>query len=277
MSGDRGPRLASGERLPFTEVIAPMWRALAPFHDDLVIVGGFAIYGYHFHHAWTGSERLMPLSTTDIDVVVRAPMRSSAPGTIADHLHAAGADRRDERLESGVVTRYRFHGPSSEPVEFILEDHARLAALPLQLGLQAHAGHDTWMLTTRPLIVEVPDLGPVTLASPVGFVLQKALLTSMRTLAKRAKDLADVVTVAQGFRSVPDLLLHHLAALRNVDTSASSRVDDAISVLRFLFGPRGSGGHNVALAHGRPGDVGLRNQAQALGHQLALLLERGHP
>lgn len=272
MNIPRGPRLASGEPLPFAEAIAPMWKALAPFHQDLVLVGGFAIYGYHFHAGWNGTDRLLPLATTDIDVVVRAPMRSSASGTIADHLAAAGGAREEQRLESGVVTRFRFKGPGSEPIEFILEDHFRLEAIPHQLGLQAHAGHDTWMLTTAPLVVDIPDLGPVAMASPVGFVLQKALLTQMRTLPKRAKDLADIVTVAQGFRSEAELLRVHLAALRDLAPDASRRVDEALEVLQYLFGPKGSGGINVALAHGRPGDLGFRNQAHALGSHLARIL-----
>lgn len=67
-------------------------RAVAPYREDLVLVGGFAVWLYRFHPRAAAIE-LIPLLTFDVDFAAPERLHVAAGRNLSDLIAAAGLDQ----------------------------------------------------------------------------------------------------------------------------------------------------------------------------------------
>jgi len=185
--------------------------ALAPWLDDLVIVGGWA-HRLYWLHPYAQPLEYPPLMTLDVDVAV-SPTLPVMEGAIRDRLNAAGFE--EERLgdSEGMVTHYYLvRDPGAFYAEFITSRtggaHKRdgIRKRPNYVGgiaAQPLAHVDILMESPWRVNLDDPGLtswrGTVRIAGPVRFLAQKLLILRDRSPDDRAKDIAYIHDTLQVF------------------------------------------------------------------------------
>jgi hypothetical protein len=200
-------------------------RAVAPYLDQLVLVGGFAARLYRFHPR-AASTDIDPILTFDVDFAAPGTLRAAGRQTLSDLVATAGLDPqlfadhdppvmkffpratgKSARTERGARCYVEFltpltgRGTDREGMEVITRE--------IQPGITAQALRYLDLLLVDPwriLLAAVPDMKGfakgtfVQVPHPGLFVVQKILISDGRRPGDRAKDMAYVYDVLGLFR-----------------------------------------------------------------------------
>lgn len=182
-------------------------RAIGPYADSVVLVGGFARELYR-HHPEFSEPGFVPLATLDIDLAVREPLLMQGDASLAQRLQAEGLVRYTGLDLRNRPAIHRFHlredgaeRPATVYVEIIVPLHGQERDRPSrpQPDLLAPALRYVDLLMADALTITDPALGrPVRIPHPAAFIVQKTCMRSERR-QKAARDQADVFYVALGF------------------------------------------------------------------------------
>jgi hypothetical protein len=182
--------------------IARLIDALRPWHEQLVIVGGWA-HRLHRFHAWATVPSYVPLRTRDADVAFSLDARLA--GDIRAALEAAGFKEELSGDHRPPVAEYRLgeeHGGFF--AEFLTPlrgsgtktRSGRDDATAERAGVTAQKLRHLELLLTNPWPVRL-DVGTrlplerpadVLLANPVSFIAQKILIRKLRATNKQPQD-----------------------------------------------------------------------------------------
>lgn len=215
------------------EFLRYVLRAITPYLDTLVLVGGFAVWLYRFHPRAARTE-VVPLLTFDVDFAAPPELRIKAGRSLSDLVAAAGLEpkffgdhippvmkffprKEDAPMQEAALDQYC--------VEFLTPligaktDRAGkgVTTKEIQKGITAQRLRYLDLLTVDPWQIPLAALpgrqgkvdgGPhVTLPHPGLFVVQKILIsTEAVRREKRPKDMAQVYEVLALFRRELDLL-----------------------------------------------------------------------
>ena len=175
---------------------------LAPYADDLVLVGGWVPFLYA---RCLGLENRVPLYTRDIDMAVPRAL-GCRERTVDELMKDAGLrDRFKNRLQPPTTSYVGRLAGSDVEVEFITDEPGnREGTRVVQPGLNAIGLHYVDLLMESAFLLEVEVGGHDTVVrvpSPGSFIVQKALIFPQRPKrAKRAKDLYYIFDVWDGCR-----------------------------------------------------------------------------
>ena len=170
---------------------------LAPYLDEIVIVGGWVPFLYDRYGQMPSPHPL--LSTMDIDVVVPRHLEERGGITIDELLLCAGYEARIYGSDVPVV-KYELTSPVTE-IEFLTPEVGKSgkAVLTVQRGLHAQALRYLQILLENTKKIKINDTiyGSdislvVTVPSPGAFIYQKGLTlspSSRRPSTKVSKDL----------------------------------------------------------------------------------------
>lgn len=196
---------------------------LAPYLDEIVIVGGWVPFLYHRYGQIPSPHPL--LRTLDIDIVVPRRVEELGRPTIDELLSHAGYQIRIYGVDSPVV-KYELDSPVTE-IEFLTPEVGRpgKAVFAVQSGLTAQALRYLQILleNTNKIRVNATIGGSdinlvVTVPSPGAFIYQKGLTlspSSRRTPAKVAKDLYYIFNLVDSSRELKDLIPAEISSLRS--------------------------------------------------------------
>lgn len=202
-------------------------QAVAPYLDQLVLVGGFAVRLYRFHPRAAPTD-VDPLLTFDADFAAPATLRVAAGRGLSELVAAAGLDPQLSADHNPPVMKFfpRIAGasPRATPedqycVEFLTplvgrradRQGAELVTREIQPGIAAQALRyldlllvDPWRIPLSAVPESRGKFGEgafVQVPHPGLFVVQKILISDERRRAEdRAKDMAYVYDVLGLFR-----------------------------------------------------------------------------
>ena len=196
---------------------------LAPYLDEIVIVGGWVPFLYH-EYGQTPSPHPL-LRTMDIDVVVPRHVEERGRPTIDELLSNAGYTASISGSDVSVV-KYELPSPITE-IEFLTPEIGRpgKAVLAVQHGLRAQALRYLQILleNTRKIRINttINDSNinlVVTVPSPGAFIYQKGLTlspNSRRTPAKIDKDLYYIFSLVDSSKELRDSIPAEISSLRS--------------------------------------------------------------
>lgn len=223
-------------------ILRTIWPIIAPYQDDVMVVGGAAAHLYTLVDGFAGLGLLRPLGTVDLDIGVPTPLATRGGKHLVRLLHDAGFHAVQRTTGSGA-TRIDLPGLGSDGVdpylEFLAPAEAGFAADDtVQDGIQAHVSPFAWMLFVEPLRVPLPDgLGLVRLPHPLSYAAQKTLIAhTTRPLDKRSKDFADALHVLSGFRSSWSSVFAQHRILEQVQPHGAEQMGQAIDIWTSQFG-----------------------------------------
>jgi len=217
---------------------------LAPYADDLVLVGGWVPFLYA---RCLGLENRVPLYTRDIDMAVPRAL-GCRERTVDELMKDAGLrDRFKNRLQPPTTSYVGRLAGSDVEVEFITDEPGnREGTRVVQPGLNAIGLHYVDLLIESAFLLEVEVGGHDTVVrvpSPGSFIVQKALIFPQRPKrAKRAKDLYYIFDVWDGCRDWRGRIIAEAGGLRERRGSWVERAVDNLD--RFC---RVEGGEGVAM------------------------------
>lgn len=228
----------------FDKFFMQVIRALEPYLDQVVIVGGCANALYrHLPHVRPGPT---PLLTYDLDVAAPNRPREAKIG-LGESLESAGLRPVPE---SQPTNKYAEANDPNKKLEFIcptegLSTNAKRkkpTLVDINPGAMAEALDYAELLLVQPLSVDlctVPELGVresliVKIPHPIVYVIQKALIReNRRDQWKKAKDSYYTYEVAVLFRNqLKDLLAQVMAE----SALTTKRLRKAVTVLSAQFG-----------------------------------------
>jgi hypothetical protein len=173
----------------FERGLGAVLHALAPYSEDVVLVGGWVPVLYARR---LGLKAHVPLFTRDIDVAVPRVL-AQRERTVDELLKDAGlVDRFKNRLKPPAVSYVGRLAGTDVEVEFITNEPGnREGTRVVQPGLNAAGLHYVDLLMESAFLLEVEVGGQdiaVRVPSPGSFIVQKALLFPQRPkLEKRAE------------------------------------------------------------------------------------------
>ncbi len=200
-------------------------RAVAPYLDQLVLVGGNAVRLYRFHPRAAPTD-LDPLLTFDVDFAAPGTLRPAGRQTLSDLVATAGLDRQLFADHDPPVMKFfsRAAGKSARTergeqysVEFLTpltgrgtdREGMEVVTREIQAGITAQALRYLDLLLVDPwriLLAAIQDMKGfakgtfVQVPHPGLFVVQKILISDRRRPRDRAKDMAYVYDVLGLFR-----------------------------------------------------------------------------
>ena len=200
----------------FERGLGAVLHALAPYSEDLVLVGGWVPVLYARR---LGLIEHVPLFTRDIDVAVPRVL-AQREQTVDELLKEAGLqDCYKSRLKPPAVSYVGRLGGTDVEVEFITNEPGNHEGTRVvQPGLNAAGLHYVDMLMESAFVLEV-EVGRrdivVRVPSPGSFIVQKALVFPQRPKPdKRAKDLYYIFDVWDGCREWREWIVAEVGGLR---------------------------------------------------------------
>ena len=196
---------------------------LAPYLDEIVIVGGWVPFLYNRYGQMPSAHPL--LRTMDIDLVVPRRVEEHGRPTIDELLSRAWYQARISGLDIPVV-KYELASPVTE-IEFLTPEVGRpgKAALAVQHGLTAQAVRYLQILLENTKKIEINDTIDgsdislvVTVPSPGAFIYQKGLTlspSSRRSSTKVDKDLYYIFSFVDSSRESRDSIPAEINSLRS--------------------------------------------------------------
>jgi len=196
---------------------------LAPYLDEIVIVGGWVPFLYNRYGQMSSPHPL--LRTMDIDVVVPRRVKERGRLTIDELLLRAGYEARIYGSDVPVV-KYELASPVTE-IEFITPEIGKpgKAVLTVQRGLTAQALRYVQILLENTKKIKISDTMygsdislVVTVPLPGAFIYQKGLTLSPgshRSSAKVDKDLYYIFSFVDSFRGLRDPIPAEINSLRS--------------------------------------------------------------
>ena len=196
---------------------------LAPYLDEIVIVGGWVPFLYNKYGEIPSPHPL--LRTMDIDVVVPRRVEEHGRPTIDELLSRAGYEARIYGSDVTVV-KYELASPVTE-IEFLTPEVGRpgKTALAVQHGLTAQALRYLQILLENTKKIEINDTIDgsdislvVTVPSPGAFIYQKGLTlspSSRRTSTKVDKDLYYIFSFVDSSKELWDSIPAEINSLRS--------------------------------------------------------------
>ena len=229
-------------------------KALEPYLDDLVVVGGWVPYLYAAHEQ--PSAEAVGLKTRDLDLAVprRVPEREK---TIDQLLSEADFTCEPRSLDTPPVTHYVAMREGAEvEIEFITTARgANPGVRTVQSGLTAQELRYVDLLLEHRWAVPLDELSSgelearVWVPTPAAFILQKALAQKKRSdPPKMEKDLYYIFYVMDGFRGWHSWIQEGLKALAAARRAWLQR---GLRDLEAAFATPSSSGTD-ALLHQRP-------------------------
>ena len=192
---------------------------LAPYLDEIVIVGGWVPFLYNRYGQMPSPHPL--LRTMDIDVVVPRHVEERGRPTIDELLSRAGYEARIYGSDVSVV-KYELTSPVTE-TEFLTPEVGKpgKAALAVQRGLTAQALRYLQILLENTKKIKINDTTygsdislVVTVPSPGAFIYQKGLTLSRRH-SKVSKDLYYIFSFVDSSGGLRDSILTEINSLRS--------------------------------------------------------------
>ena len=215
----------------FERGLGAVLRTLAPYSQDLVLVGGWVPMLYARH---LGLEDRVLLYTRDIDLAVPRKL-DKRDRTVDELLKDAGLkDVFKSQLNPPAVSYIgRLDGTEVE-VEFLTNEPGnREGTIVVQDGLNAAALHYVGLMTESafPLEVEVAgQLVAVRLPSPASYIVGKALVFPQRPKPQeQSKDLYYIFDVWDGCREWRGWILTEAEGLRQRRESWMKRAVDNLN------------------------------------------------
>ena len=196
---------------------------LAPYLDEIVIVGGWVPFLYHRYGQRPSPHPL--LRTMDIDVVVPRHVEERERPSIDELLSRAGYEARIYGSDVPVI-KYELTSPVTE-IEFLTPEVGKpgKAALTVQRGLIAQALRYLQILLENTKKMEISDTIDgsdinlvVTVPSPGAFIYQKGLTlspSSRRTPAKVDKDLYYIFSLMDSSKELRDSIPAEISSFRS--------------------------------------------------------------
>jgi hypothetical protein len=192
------------DRVTAAKVFARTVRALAPYTDEIVFIGGWV----HALYLAEGNEGDRALFTDDIDITIPAALLTAGRPTLLELAGGAGFDVDTERDDAPVrVVQY---GPDGEPIDLdIITEHPNpREAVPIEgqpdLLAQGYPGQRVLLENARLMLVG-PDIHPslepphqIRVPTLGAYVLQKVVSSTTRGM--RAKAVKDLVYVHEILR-----------------------------------------------------------------------------
>lgn len=196
---------------------------LAPYLDEIVIVGGWVPFLYKTYGQMPSPHPL--LRTMDIDVVVPRHVEEHGRPTIDEMLSRAGYKARIYGSDVSVV-KYELTFPATE-IEFLTPEIGKSgkAVLAVQRGLWAQALRYLEILLENTERIKISDTIEgadidlvVTVPSPSAFIFQKGLTLSpgsRRPAAKIDKDLYYIFGFVDSPKQLGDSIPVEINSLRS--------------------------------------------------------------
>jgi len=196
---------------------------LAPYLDEIVIVGGWVPFLYRRYGQMPSPHPL--LRTMDIDVVVPRHVEKRGRPTIDELLSSAGYEARIYGSDVPVV-KYELTSPVTE-IEFLTPEVGKpgKAVLTVQRGLTAQALRYVQILLENTKKIKISDTiyGSdislvVTVPSPGAFIYQKGLTlspSSRRPSTKVSKDLYYIFSFVDSSKELRDSIPAEINSLRS--------------------------------------------------------------
>lgn len=196
---------------------------LAPYLDEIVIVGGWVPFLYNRYGQMSSPHPL--LRTMDIDVVVPRRVKERGRLTIYELLLRAGYEARIYGSDVPVV-KYELASPVTE-IEFITPEIGKpgKAVLTVQRGLTAQALRYVQILLENTKKIKISDTMygsdislVVTVPLPGAFIYQKGLTLSpgsRRPSPKVSKDLYYIFSFVDSSRELRDSIPAEINSLRS--------------------------------------------------------------
>lgn len=196
---------------------------LAPYLDEIVIVGGWVPFLYNRYGQMSSPHPL--LRTMDIDVVVPRRVKERGRLTIDELLLRAGYEARIYGSDVPVV-KYELASPVTE-IEFITPEIGKpgKAVLTVQRGLTAQALRYVQILLENTKKIKISDTMygsdislVVTVPLPGAFIYQKGLTLSpgsRRPSPKVSKDLYYIFSFVDSSRELRDSIPAEINSLRS--------------------------------------------------------------
>lgn len=190
-----------------------MIEALRPWHDRVVVVGGWA---HRLHRSHTTAEALdyQPLVTRDADIAFG--LRDHLDGDIGTALRAAGFEEELSGEQIPPVTHFRLGGGDrgfyveflTPPTGGALRRVGTPNATVRRAGVTAQKLRHLDLLLMEPWTVAVQGepAATVRIANPVSFIAQKLLIGKMRPPRKRAHDILHIHDTLDAFGGSIDAL-----------------------------------------------------------------------
>ena len=245
---------------PEMDSFARLLRALEPWLEEVVIVGGWA-HRLHRFHPYAQPLGFAPLMTLDADVALpsRLPTRNE---DIRRRLLAVGFREEFLGKDQPPATHYRlgaegsgFYAEFITPLVGSAYDRRSRRKATLQVaGVTSQQLRYVELLLQRPWTVEVQERlfsGAVKVANPASFIAQKILVQGKRPSEDRAKDILYVHDTLQLFGSrlaelkqewatsvSPRLQTRQRSALARAPQSIFGEVTDDIRRAARIAGPR---------------------------------------
>jgi len=198
-------------------------QVLAPYLDDIVLVGGWVPMLYR-RYAQVSSPHPL-LRTMDIDIVVPGRVEDRGRPTIDQLLSGAGYEPRVHPSDDALV-KYELASPVTE-IEFLTPEIGRpgRATRSVQRGLTAQALRYLQILLENPVKIRIDDTIcgsdislTVTVPSPGAFIYQKGLALSpgsRRETHKLAKDLYYILGIVDCPDDVRDSISAEICSFRS--------------------------------------------------------------
>jgi hypothetical protein len=198
-------------------------KVLAPYLDEIVIVGGWVPFLYNRYGQMPSPHPL--LRTMDIDVVVPRHLEECGRLTIDELLLRAGYEAHIYGSDVPVV-KYELASPVTE-IEFLTPEIGKpgKAALTVQRGLTAQALRYLQILLENTKKIEINDTIDgsdislvVTVPSPGAFIYQKGLTlssSSRRPSTKVSKDLYYIFSFVDSSKELRDSIPAAINSLRS--------------------------------------------------------------
>ncbi len=196
---------------------------LAPYLDEMVIVGGWVPFLYNRYGQMPSRHPL--LRTMDIDVAVPRRVNERGRPTIDELLSRAGYQARVSGSDVPVV-KYELTSPVTE-IEFLTPEVGRAgkAVRAVQRGLTAQALRYLQILLKNTNRIEINDtIGGsdisfiIRVPSPGAFIYQKGLTlspSSRRSSAKVDKDLYYIFAFVDSSKELRDSIPVEMKSLRS--------------------------------------------------------------
>ena len=228
------------------EFLRYVLRAVAPYREDLVLVGGFAVWLYRFHPRAAAID-LVPLLTFDVDFAAPERLRVAAGRNLSDLVAAAGLDARlvgehvppvmkfiprnvGKPVEAGAEEQYCVEFPTPLVGSATNRRGEEVGTREIQPGITAQRLRfldlllaDPWQITVAaiPGMVGEPEGVPfVKVPHPGLLIVQKVLIfEERRRHGDWAKDMASIYEALGIFRrEIPRLAQDVRAAMATNNT-----------------------------------------------------------
>lgn len=177
------------------ELVERAFRALDPYREDLVLVGGLVPFLY-LAHPEVRAPAFAPLATNDLDLAIPRRLPARHARTLRDLLDEHGFHTREIPGFYDTVSQYTFSlGPPGRGRPHHLEFLAPLRGPEPRRPLLTQVDLPLWplryvdLLRAAPMRIEHDRLGIVQVPHPLTYVVQKALIRGeRRTDDRRIRD-----------------------------------------------------------------------------------------